>query len=50
MWRDVQDSVIYPIYCLDAFFNLMLVYSVLICNLYIIFVTGSSVQVQDIYI
>lgn len=44
MWRDVQDSIIYPVYCLDAFFNLALVYSVLLCNLYIIFVTGSSVQ------
>jgi hypothetical protein len=44
MWRDVQDSYIYPWYCLDAFLNLALVYSVLLCNLYIVFVSGSSVQ------
>ena len=44
MWRDVQDSIIYPFYCFDAFLNLALVYSVLLCNLYIIFVSGSSVQ------
>jgi hypothetical protein len=45
MWRDVQDSVIYPLYCIDAFLNLALVYSALLSNLYIIFVTGSTVQV-----
>ena len=44
MWRDVQDSAIYPAYCLDALLNLALVYSVLLCNLYIVFVTGSTVQ------
>ena len=44
MWRDVQDSIIYPFYCIDVFLNLALVYSALLCTLYIVFVSGSTVQ------
>jgi hypothetical protein len=44
MWRDVQDSFVYPFYCIDICLNLALVYLVLLCNLYIIFVSGSTVQ------
>ncbi len=46
MWRDVQDSLIYPIYCVDVCINLALVYLVLLCNLYIVFVSGSTVQAR----
>jgi hypothetical protein len=34
----------YRMYCLDIFFNLCLVFLVLLCNLYVVFVTGAGAQ------
>ncbi len=34
----------YMVFCLDIFFNLTLVFLVLLCNLYVVFVTGAGAQ------
>jgi hypothetical protein len=34
----------YRVYCFDIFFNLSLVFLVLLCNLYVVFVTGAGAQ------
>ena len=42
--QDVTLSWMYRMYCLDIFFNLTLVFLVLLCNLYVVFVTGAGAQ------
>jgi hypothetical protein len=42
--QDVTLSWMYRVYCMDIFLNLALVFLVLLCNLYVVFVTGAGAQ------
>ena len=42
--QDITESGMYVVYCIDVFFNLALVFLVLLCNLYVVFVNGAGAQ------
>ena len=42
--QDIKLSGMYFVYCLDIFFNLCVVFLVLMCNLYVVFVNGAGAQ------
>jgi hypothetical protein len=46
MWavQDISESRLYFVFCTDIFLNLAIVFLVLMCNLYIVFVAGGGAQ------
>ena len=42
--QEITHSRIYPAYCIDVFLNMSILFLALMCNLYLAFVAGTSVQ------
>ena len=42
--QDLIKTNLYPFFCIDVFLNLALVFSVLLCNLFIVFVNGVGAE------